>query len=177
MQKVKALFLDRDGVVCEALNPSVKGGYLTSIDQLKLVFGIENLIDSAIKKGYLIFVVTNQPQIAKGLMSEKKLNEIHLNMNKFLGGKINKIYYCPHIDQDNCDCRKPKTGMFLKAISEFNVDSTVSFVVGDRYKDIVAGQKIGAATIFLKNKFNKDCLKKCKPTYVVSNLSEIIDLI
>lgn len=169
MAENKALFLDRDGVICEAL-----GGYLTDPNQFRLMLGIKNLIRNAKEKGYIVIVVTNQPQVAKGFLNEDALFQIHAAMEKALDNQIDKIYFCPHIDENNCVCRKPKPGMLLKAEEEFSLNLKNSIMVGDSDRDVWAGQAAGCKTVFIKNQFKGDTLKNCSPDIVVNNLSELI---
>lgn len=170
----RAVFFDRDGVVCEAMP---RGEYLVSWDQFKLTEGITELVDFIRGKGYLAIVITNQGQIAKGLLSEGNLVDIHRRMMELLPGRFDKIYYCPHHDADNCDCRKPKPGMLLKAAKELNVDLSQSYVIGDSDKDVNAGKAAGCKTIFLKNSYNAGELARCSPDFIVTDLKEIKALI
>ena len=178
MPKNKALFLDRDGVICKILNPNDgKHGYLIKPEEFELLPGIQELIDSAKEKGYIIVTVSNQPQVAKGLLTEEELFKIHAKMQSLLGNKIDKICYCPHRDEDNCDCRKPKAGMLNRAAEELNIDCTKSVMVGDGDKDIIAGQTVGCKTIFIKNKFKGQYLANCSPDHIVTHLSEVFSFI
>jgi histidinol-phosphate phosphatase family protein len=172
--KNKALFLDRDGVICEALP---RGEYLVSWDQFKLLEGIKEFLAGAKKKGYKIFVITNQGQIAKGLMKIETLHEVHRKMRELLPGMIDEVYYCPHKNGDGCECRKPKPALMLRAIRDFDVDPAQSFFIGDSDKDVKAGEAIGAKTIFLKNKHNVGELKECSPDFVCDTLAEMEEAI
>ncbi len=170
----KALFLDRDGIICEALP---RGEYLVRWDEFKVMSGILELLESAKKRGYKLFVITNQAQIAKGLMRLETLHEIHRKMRELLRGTLDEVYYCPHKEGDGCECRKPKPGLMLRAIKEFDIDPAQSFFIGDSDKDMKAGEAIGAKTVFLKNKYNIEELKKCTPDFVCATLAEIEEII
>jgi len=170
MKKNKALFLDRDGVICKALP---RGEYLISLEQFEFMDGIKDFIDFTKQNGYKIFVITNQGQIAKKLITISELDAIHKKMQEFLDNKINAIYYCPHQDGDGCGCRKPNPGLPLEAIKEFNINPSLSFFIGDSDKDINTGVAIGSRTIFIKNDFNTHELDKCSPDFVVNSLEEI----
>ena len=98
-------------------------------------------------------------------------------MQRLLGHKIDKIYFCPHREENNCSCRKPKAGMLLQAKSEFNLDIAASFILGDTDKDILAGQTVGCRTIFIKNKFHEHSLARCSPDFVVKSLPDVPPLI
>lgn len=177
-KKNKALFLDRDGVICKILDPNDgKGGYLIKAEEFELLPGIQKLIDNAREKGYVIIAVSNQPQIARGFLEEDGLAKIHLKMQSLLGNKIDKVYYCPHKNEDNCDCRKPKPGMFFKSQEDFDIDLADSIMVGDSDKDILAGRAAGCRTIFIKNEFKTQYLANCSPDYIVGSLEEIIPLL
>jgi len=172
LNKQKALFLDRDGVIFEEL-----GRYRVAKDGAQIISGSSELVKKAKEKGYLLILTTNQPQISKGLLTESELNKLHQDMELLLGEKLDAVYYCPHIDEHNCDCRKPKAGMLTRGIKNFNIDSSQSFIVGDGDKDIIAGQTAGCRTIFIKNKIKSQYLKNCSPDYIVEKLEEILPLL
>lgn len=169
-----ALFLDRDGVICEALP---RGEYVTSLEEFSLMPGISELLEAAKAAGFLTIVVTNQPQIAKGLISESELENIHESMLEQLPGLIDKVYFCPHVGADLCDCRKPLPGMLDRAADEMNIEMRGSYIIGDSDKDIGAGQAAGCKTIFIRNDYNSDELARCSPDFVVEELNEAIGLL
>lgn len=152
--KQKAIFLDRDGT----LNKYV--GFLRNIDQFELIPGTEEAIRKINESGYLAIVVTNQPVIARGEVSLEELEEIHNKLETLLGLKgayVDAIYYCPHHPHKGykgerpeykieCECRKPKPGMLLKAAEDFNIDLSRSWIVGDGKNDILAGIAAGCQT-------------------------------
>jgi len=147
------LFLDRDGVI----NKKLEQMYVTNFDEF--VF-IKNS-DIAIRKLHKIFkrilIVTNQQGIGKGIMTEDDLNLLHLQMQKKLSvdfDLIDKIYFCPCLEVDNCNCRKPKTGMLENAKLDFpDMKIEDSFLVGDSDSDIIAGKKFGLSTIKVSSAF------------------------
>lgn len=139
----KAVFLDRDGVINKEI-----GNYITRPEEFQLVPGIGKSLKKLMDKGYLLIVITNQAGIAKGLYSHETLHEIHQRMEKELspdGVKLTAIYYCPHHpDFDGpCLCRKPGSLMLEQAIEKFHIDVDQSFFIGDRDRDIEAGNKVG----------------------------------
>jgi len=170
----KALFLDRDGVICEAMP---RGTYLLFKKDFKLIDGIVELVEKAKNNGYVVVVVTNQPQIAKGLLSEKDLVDIHNEMMLSFSGLIDKILYCPHIDEDECACRKPKPGMIHQAAEDLEIDLEKSLIVGDSHNDVHAGIGANIKTVFLKNQYNAHELAKCEPDFVAERLLDIIDFL
>lgn len=149
--KRKAVFLDRDGVINQK---PPEHDYVKNWKEFEFVSGIEELIKKANSKGYLVIVITNQRGIARGLVTEETVQKIHCKMISELrkkGAIIDAVYYCPHDIEDKCDCRKPKPGMILKASKDFNVDLKKSILIGDDKNDIIAGNKAGCKTIFLRN--------------------------
>lgn len=144
----KALFLDRDGVINKDL------GYVYKIEDFYPVDGIYNLCKKFQNEGYKIIVVTNQSGIAREYYSQKDF-EILSNwmLESFLekGIKINGVYFCPHHPDINgdCDCRKPKPGMFIRAMEEHNVDLSKSVMYGDKKTDIEAAENAGLKKAFL----------------------------
>jgi histidinol-phosphate phosphatase family protein len=170
----RALFLDRDGVILRALP---RGGYLTKWNQAELVDGIRSLVSSARSAGYLTVVVTNQPQVSRGLLSEPALREIHDRMTAALDGQLDAIYYCPHVDADDCNCRKPKNGMLLRGSQDLNIALDRSIFVGDSDRDVRAGASAGCRTVFIRNEYNAAEAGCCSPEFVVNNLSEILPLL
>ncbi len=143
----KAVFFDRDGTI-----NSDKGHYYI-FKKEDFVFN-PGIIDGMKKlnaAGYLLFVVTNQGGIAKGLYTDSNVNDVHKYMCKVLsenGIEIKKIYYCPHHESISaCKCRKPHPGMFIQAIDEFNINPSESFMIGDSNRDIEAAFAAGITGI------------------------------
>ena len=147
------LFLDRDGVI----NKKLEQRYVTNFDEFVFVKNS----DIAIRKLHKIFkrilIVTNQQGIGKGIMTEDDLNLLHLQMQRKLSvdfDLIDKIYFCPCLEVDNCNCRKPKTGMLENAKLDFpDMKIEDSFLVGDSDSDIIAGKKFGLNTIKVSSEF------------------------
>ena len=150
----KAIFLDRDGVINKK---AVEHDYIKSWEDFVLLDGVIKTLKIFHSLGYIIVVVTNQAGISKGLMSEKTVKEIHTNLNKLLsknGTKIDYFYYCPHKDQDNCECRKPKPGMIKKAIEDLDIDLKSSILIGDTETDRQLGRNVNVRTIIVKTDGN-----------------------
>jgi histidinol-phosphate phosphatase family protein len=148
----KAIFLDRDGV----LNKN-KDDYVKNISELEIFPFISEPIRKFQSAEFKIIVITNQSAINRGLMTEKNLNEIHEKIQSFLiqnNTKIDYFYYCPHTPNENCSCRKPKSGLLLKAIDDFSIDVNNSWFIGDRDSDIQAGKSVGCNTLKIQNDVN-----------------------
>ena len=168
----KVLFLDRDGVICRAMP---RGEYLTSLDQWELMPGIVELLEAARQAGYLAVVVTNQSAVNRGLLKTETLTEIHDYMKNQLRDPFTAIYQCPHVDQDMCECRKPKPGMMLQAAQDLGVNLAESLIVGDSHKDVLAGRAAGVGlTVFLRNEHNEHERERCEPHHTVDDLREVI---
>lgn len=153
--KQKAIFLDRDGT----LNKYV--GFLHSVDEMELVDGVSEAIKLINKSGYLAVVVTNQPVIARGEITATQLQEIHNKLETLLGtagAYIDALYYCPHHPHKgyegevpelkiDCNCRKPKPGLLLRAAEDYNIDLSSSWMIGDSDSDVEAGKAAGCRSI------------------------------
>ena len=156
-QKQKAVFLDRDGTINKYV------GFLRDIGDFELLSGVAEAVKLINASGYLAIVVTNQPVIARGEVTVPQLQEIHNKMETLLGAEgayLDAIYYCPHHPHKgyegevpelkiDCDCRKPKPGMLLKAAEEFNIDLSQSWMIGDGENDIKAGKAAGCKTALI----------------------------
>lgn len=142
----KAVYLDRDGII----NRKLEKDYVKNWDEFHFLPDTIKAIKTINEKGYLVIVVTNQRGIAKGLMTEKDLQEIHRRMCEELqkhGAYIDDIFYCPHDIKDNCNCRKPKPGMLIEAQKKWNIDFAQSYIIGDSESDIEAGKRVGCKGI------------------------------
>lgn len=175
--KQKAIFLDRDGTINKYV------GFLRTTEEFELIEGVSDAIKKINALGYLAIIVTNQPVIARGEVTISELKEIHNKMETLLGlegAYIDGIYYCPHHPHKgykgeiaelkvDCDCRKPKPGMLLKAAKDFNIDLENSFMIGDGENDVKAGQNAGCKTVLIgKGEFGQD--------FTVKSLAEFVKL-
>lgn len=155
----KAIFLDRDGTI------NVDNHHVFRIDEFEFIEKTAESISIFKALGFKVIVVTNQSGVAKGLYSELDVLKLHQHINKVLSKidvKIDAFYYCPHhplgvIKQysTDCDCRKPKPGMILKALSEHNIDGDKSILIGDNETDILAGKKAKIGLNYLVKSGNK----------------------
>ena len=155
--KRKAIYIDRDGVINQ------ERGIISDIENFELIEGVSEAIRKINKSGYLVIIITNQPVIARGELTVDGLEEIHNKMETLLGhdgAYVDDIFYCPHhpdagYDGEvkslkfDCDCRKPKAGMIIKAAKKYNIDLSNSWMVGDQYKDIEAGKNAGCKTAYI----------------------------
>ena len=145
--QLDTLFLDRDGVINEKLN----GRYVKDFSEFRFIYNILTAIDLLSRVFKRIIIVTNQQGIGKGLMTEQDLFILHQKMIEEIdrnGGKISKIYFCPHLAKDFCSCRKPDIGMLNKALEDYpDIQIEYSYLVGDSDSDIKAGNRIGLQTV------------------------------
>ncbi|MBF0362141.1 MAG: HAD-IIIA family hydrolase [Oligoflexia bacterium] len=185
----KAIFFDKDGVLNKdsgIIWPKVERPY----------DGVGDIIASFISKGYLIFIITNRTEVARGLATESEIEKyLHdfelqiLKQNKH--AIISKSYYCPHhlratvaAYRVNCECRKPKSGLLIKAQEEYRIDLRNSYLVGDRVSDIVAGNRVGLKTILLigEKSFEAPIVgcygsENFNPYHKITQLSQLYELI
>jgi D-glycero-D-manno-heptose 1,7-bisphosphate phosphatase len=144
---MRAIFLDRDGVICENRNDHVK-----SWPEFRFLPGTKESIAALSRLGLPIIVVTNQAVIGRKMATASAIEDIHQRMVAELaahGGRIDRIIYCPHRPEDKCDCRKPKPGMLLQAAREMDIDLSCSYMVGDAATDLMAGQEVGCKTFLV----------------------------
>jgi D-glycero-D-manno-heptose 1,7-bisphosphate phosphatase len=143
----RAVFLDRDGVINGAVVHGGKPHPPASLQQLELLPGVAAALQRLRGAGYLIIVVTNQPDVARGTQSRHVVEAIHERLASLL--PIDDFRVCYHDDDDACACRKPKPGLILDAARAHDVDLGSSVMVGDRWRDMEAGRRAGCATVFI----------------------------
>ncbi len=145
-----SVFVDRDGV----LNKRVVKGYVKKVSEFEwcpLALASLHLLNQFMCK---IFIVTNQAGVGKGIMTLLDLHHIHEKLLQDVnqaGAKIEHIYFCTHTKEENCNCRKPNAGLFIKAAKEYHLDLTKSILIGDSLTDIQAGKKVGCKTILVES--------------------------
>ncbi len=182
--KQPAVFLDRDGVINYEQQPFVNK------NNFKLYEDLVGFLQHVRKKHFLIFVVTNQPVIAKGFISIKELEVIHAKMEKSLlkkGLYFDEIVFCPHHPDKgfpgeikkykvNCNCRKPKNQMIMKLINHYNINIEKSVLIGDRYRDVKAGKNSGLKTVLLTRGLNgndRDLFPNAEPDFIFNSLTDV----
>jgi len=162
--KQKCIFLDRDGTI------NIFNDFITKPEDFELIEGAAEAIKKINSHGYLAIVITNQPVIARGEVDFETLDLIHMKMETDLGkhgAYIDDLFYCPHHPDKgfqgerpeykiNCDCRKPKPGMILKAAEKYNIDLSQSYMAGDDMRDVNAGINAGCTPVFLAQKKEKN---------------------
>ncbi len=187
----KAIFIDRDGIFNRNYKTQEKieltPEKYSLIDRKRTSKAVKMINDA----GYLAIVVTNQPKVSKGFITFEQIDAIHIKLKELVDAKIDDIYYCPHHPEKgfegeivelkiDCDCRKPKPGMLLKAAKEHDIDLNNSWMIGDSKSDIVAGQKAGCKTVFVLgggSGARHEQGLEATPDFVVKDLLEAVEKI
>ena len=169
----KAIFLDRDGVVNLPVVINNKPYPPRNVFGTQIMPNIANILSWTNKMGYLNIIVTNQPDISRGTQSED--NVIAINKYLYDNIPIDDIYVCIHDDKDGCFCRKPKSGLLHWAGIEHNIDLKLSWMIGDRKSDIIAGISAGCKTIFIDYNYNE--IKPIDANYIIKDISELWDIL
>jgi D-glycero-D-manno-heptose 1,7-bisphosphate phosphatase len=166
---VKAVFLDRDGVINENIMRDGKPYAPRSLAEFRFLPGIVEATQRLKNAGFLIVVVTNQPDITNGFTPKSTMEAMHAEIRHRLA--LDDIMICPHIDADKCSCRKPKPGLIVEAAAKHRIDLSASFLIGDRWRDVLAGQAAGCrCTILIDHGFRQD--QPCTPDWIVASPAE-----
>jgi D-glycero-D-manno-heptose 1,7-bisphosphate phosphatase len=142
-----AVFLDRDGVINRT---RVRDGVPrppASVQELEILPGVAEALRALRAQGYALVVVTNQPDVARGSVTRQSVEDIHERIRRELC--VDVILTCFHDDSDDCDCRKPRPGLLLRAARDYDLDVASSFMVGDRWRDLEAGARAGCKTFYV----------------------------
>jgi len=168
----KAVFLDRDGTI------NIDKEYLYEISKFEFISGVKEAMLLLQDAGYLLIIITNQSGVARGYYSEKDVSKLNNWLKQALAEEgiiVSEIYYCPHHPEGekkeykkDCDCRKPRLGMFKKAINDFNIDINKSFVIGDKIRDLQICKTSNCKGYLLDNKGTSQ--------YLSSNVKIAFDL-
>lgn len=169
----RAVFVDRDGVINRSAVRDGKPYPPASLEEFELLPGIERAILALRGAGFLIVIVTNQPDVATGVQSREVVEAMHHRLRA--AGLCDDIKVCYHTDEDGCDCRKPKPGMLLDAAHEWQIDLGRSFMVGDRWRDVAAGKAAGCYTFLVDYGYRERRAEN--PDAVVASLQEAGELI
>jgi D-glycero-D-manno-heptose 1,7-bisphosphate phosphatase len=171
----RVIFLDRDGVLI------TDKGYLHKIEDMEIlpetISGLVKLRD----RGWKFIVITNQSGIGRKMFSEADMNSVHEHISSLLSGynlTIEKFYFCPHLPEDNCNCRKPRTGLLETAADEFDVALAKSWFIGDKLSDIEAGRRANTKTILMESSDTPSKFTSLtQPDTIVKNLDDAAEYI
>ena len=169
----KAVFLDRDGVINRAVFRNRKPYPPNTLQDLEILPDVPEALNLLKESGFLLIVVTNQPDVGRGIQKKETVEEMHLFLKKIL--PLDDIFVCWHGQDGEGDCRKPSPGMLLQASEKYGIDFGKSFMVGDRWKDIEAGKTAGCKTIFLDYHYNE--LLRSQPNFKTTSTRKASDWI
>ncbi len=168
-----AVFLDRDGVLNEAVVRDGRPYPPDSLQTLRLCDGVAEGLSALHGAGYRLIVVTNQPDVARGTQRRSVVEEINQSLARRLG--LTAVYACYHDNGDECACRKPRAGMLTRAAEEHGIDLRRSYMVGDRWGDVAAGAAAGCETLLNDMPYSQ--CHRCTPDHKVADLAEAADVI
>ncbi len=171
------IFLDRDGTIIEEKD------FIKTPDEIEFLPGSIEAIKILKELGYKIIVISNQSGIGRGILTEEMVNRVN---KSFLGrlkkenAEIDALYFCPHSPEENCDCRKPRIGLIMKAVEEQKLDLKETVVIGDKLSDVELGKKVGAKTVLVltgygKKEADKAKVSSIKPDYITDNLYKAVN--
>ena len=169
----RAVFLDRDGVLNRAVVRAGRPYAPTSLEEFTLLPGVLEALTDLRTAGFVLVVVTNQPDLATGRIRPEVAEAIHQKLRALL--PIDDIKVCGHVDEDDCSCRKPRPGMLVEAARDWSIDLYRSFIVGDRWRDVSAGKAAGCKTIFVDYGYAEELADR--PDFVVTSLPEAVKII
>lgn len=169
----RAVFLDRDGVLNRVVWRGTVAASPREVGELEIEPEAPGAMQALKAQGWKRFVVTNQPDVSRGLMSAETLGAIHARLSEAMD--IDEISACTHDNQDACDCRKPKPGLLTKLAAKHGVSLSDSWMIGDQDRDIECGRAAGCRTILLIQPYNSGA--DSPADHAVSSLSQAIDLI
>jgi D-glycero-D-manno-heptose 1,7-bisphosphate phosphatase len=164
----RAVFLDRDGVINRSIVRDGKPYPPATLKDFVYLPSVEVCIKQLRTASFLVIVVTNQPDVATGIQSREVVDLMHAKL--YQDKLCDDIKVCYHIDEDGCNCRKPKSGMLLEAAHEWGISLKESFMVGDRWRDIEAGKSAGCFTYFIDNQYQEKAPDS--PDEIVSSLED-----
>lgn len=174
LMKRKAIFLDRDGVLNNAVIRNGKPFPPATLAELIIPDGIQNALHILKLAGFLLVGATNQPDVARGTTSLTTVEAINTELITTL--KLDEIRVCYHDDIDRCACRKPLPGLLLQAAEEHDIDLAQSVMIGDRWKDIEAGIQAGCKTIWLRSDYQEQAPPR-QPDFIAASMTEATEWI
>jgi D-glycero-D-manno-heptose 1,7-bisphosphate phosphatase len=170
----RAVFLDRDGVINRATVRDGKPYPPRSTEQTEILPGTGEALERLKRLGFLLIVVTNQPDVARGTQSRAEVDRIHAALSAQL--PLDAFFVCDHDDRDGCVCRKPKPGLLLAAAAQYGVSLEASFLVGDRWRDVDAGHAAGCKAIWIDYGY-RERGPGAPPARKVTSLAEAVEWI
>ncbi|MEG1362818.1 MAG: HAD family hydrolase [Lachnospiraceae bacterium] len=168
--KKKAFFLDRDGVL------SQENGYVTTLEEFTIFPYARESIEQIHKCGFLAIVVTNQSAIGRGLLREDDLKTMNEELVSQTG--VDGVFYCPHLESEHCQCRKPGIGLIQQAMKEYEIQLKGSYLIGDRGSDILLGKQLGITTVLVESGYGSQQLEpEVVPDFIYTDLLDAVNSI
>lgn len=169
-----AVFFDRDGIINRAIVREGRPYPPAGLEEVQLIPGTVAAMKKLSKAGYTLIGITNQPDVARGTQSRAMVEKINVFILEHI--PLKEIFVCYHDNQDQCDCRKPKPGLILQATKKYDLDLSRSWMVGDRWQDIAAGQAVGLKTIFIDYKYSEP-YQGSPATYNIEDTNSVASII
>ncbi len=168
--KKPAIFLDRDGTLIEEVN------FLSRVEDLRLFPFTADAVKTLKDSGYLVIVVTNQSGIGRSIYTEEDMHAIHAQIQIELDNDVDAFYFCPHLPDDGCKCRKPGLGMIESALADFDIDLENSWMVGDKKIDVETGLVGNMSTVLVLTGYGHEhqVLLEATPTLISADLKEAV---
>lgn len=174
MSQAAAVFLDRDGVLNDAIVDEAGVPHPPAgVEDLRLAEGVEQACKAFRAAGYLLIGITNQPDVARGTTARATVEAINARLLERL--PLDAILVCYHDDRDACSCRKPKPGLLFQAMTRWNIDRRLSVMVGDRWKDVEAGRRAGCRTALVCSDYS--AAEQISPDFAASTLLDVAEWI
>lgn len=170
----RAVFLDRDGVLNRVVVRDGRPFPPSGLEDVEIIPGAISSLLQLADCGYVLIGITNQPDVARGTQSRQGVESINALIQSRL--PVREIFVCYHDQADECDCRKPKPGLILQAAQKYGLDLSLSWMVGDRWKDIVAGQAAGVKTIFVDYHY-AEAYNGAPADFIVEDTALVADII
>jgi D-glycero-D-manno-heptose 1,7-bisphosphate phosphatase len=171
----RAVFLDRDGVINRALERDGKPYPPSSLAEVEILPGVPEACARLKQGGFLLIVATNQPDVGRGTLARETVEAIHAHLCREL--PLDRVEVCYHAGRGSseCDCRKPRPGMLLRAAKELNLDLAASWMVGDRWRDVDCGHAAGCRTVFIDYGYREELRQR--PDFVCRSLLTAAEII
>jgi len=169
-----AVFIDRDGVINKAIVSEGKPYAPRNSAEFELIKGVPEQLNRLKANGFLIIVITNQPDIGHGLISANEIKLMHAELQEKV--LVDEIYMCSHRQDQLCNCRKPNTKLFFDAKTRFNINMAASYMIGDRWSDVEAGNRAGVQPIFIDYGY-RESKRRLGPCRVVEDLVAAVKVI
>jgi D-glycero-D-manno-heptose 1,7-bisphosphate phosphatase len=180
----KYVFIDRDGVINVEGEGRTPYGYITAWEDFEFLPGVLEGLRKLTEAGYRNVVISNQKCVGRGIMTRQELDVLTAKMREAVekeGGRVDEVFYCTHLDEDNCHCRKPKDGLFIEAREKLGLaDLEDGYFIGDSERDIIAGRSAGLKTILvLSGKSGRGDEKAwtSRPDHICENFLEAVEVV